>query len=650
MDGGDVAAGSVEQVRLVLRLSQVASIPPGQFPGESSSGRSQAGVPRWKNVPPDTLRSFTTRSWQRDRTSEQSNSSAIIMAGPENMADGDSTAVKRPALDVESLQNKKFKTEELPISAAQRAAIDNLLFSFKKKGGFDNIRKTIWAEFNDGEAKKKFTDSLIELAESEIEREPALLSRERGKAATLIEGAVDRSDIYKNVESTIYALMQNHLDSILSSIREIRRQEVGEEIATQEERSGNKTDEDFARQVKEKRDEREKIRQEELRKQKEIEEEKAKAKAEEQRKQREIQRRKEEEEAAKEKEREEQRRAERERIREERRRLEDEREKEREERYERRRREEQDRYRDRDRDRDRDRSRVYDRGVDRSPRQRDSKKTPSPAPKKRTPPPVDEKSLEEAALQMLLKEGEELAAKSRQKPEFDFEEAEAIENGLKPAPRQKSVAESRYSNTPTGPRERSSSHHPERARLEIAQELRLFVTIGIGTGIGTVNAMATTNSPFATIGMIEPTGTDTAPEAGPRLEIGIETETETEIGIEIAAATEIETMIDIALETAIALVTDETDRVGGGATIHAPGPDPESAHVPGLGPVQLVDDLVPVVDLALAGVRLVSSISTAMYRRRATGVDRLADDCGHRTGMIGRGSWKLTVIFLAVLL
>lgn len=72
------------------------------------------------------------------------------MAGPENMADGDSTAVKRPALDVESLQNKKFKTEELPISAAQRAAIDNLLFSFKKKGGFDNIRKTIWAEFNDG--------------------------------------------------------------------------------------------------------------------------------------------------------------------------------------------------------------------------------------------------------------------------------------------------------------------------------------------------------------------------------------------------------------------------------------------------------------------------------------------------------------------
>ncbi|GAD95078.1 hypothetical protein PVAR5_3716 [Paecilomyces variotii No. 5] len=578
------------------------------------------------------------------------------MAGPENMADGDSTAVKRPALDVESLQNKKFKTEELPISAAQRAAIDNLLFSFKKKGGFDNIRKTIWAEFNDGEAKKNFTDSLIELAESEIEREPALLSRERGKAATLIEGAVDRSDIYKNVESAIYALTQNHLDSILSSIREIRRQEVGEEIATQEERSGNKTDEDFARLVKEKRDERERIRQEELRKQKELEEEKAKIKAEEQRRQREIQRRKEEEEAAKEKEREEQRRAERERLREERRRLDEEREKEREERYERRRREEQDRYRDRDRGRDRDRSRVYDRGVDRSPRQRDSRKTPSPTPKQKTPPPVDEKSLEEAALQMLLKEGEELAAKSRQKPEFDFEEAEAIENGLKPAPRQKSVTESRFSNPPTGPRERSASHHPERPRDRKSSRSRS--RIRRPSGYDEDRRRETRDRSRATsIRTTEPTETAAAQEAGPQLEIGTERGTGTGTGIgterEIAAVTEIETEIDIVTtehETVSTLVTEEIDRDGGEATIHDPARDPEDAHVLAPGRVQLVADLLPVDDPALAGIHLVNSTSTAMCPRRATGVDLRADESGPRTEMIGRDLWKLIVTFLVVLL
>lgn len=57
---------------------------------------------------------------------------------------------KRPALDIESLKCKKFKADDLPLSAAQHAAIDKLLHSFRKKGGFDNIRKQLWAEFNDG--------------------------------------------------------------------------------------------------------------------------------------------------------------------------------------------------------------------------------------------------------------------------------------------------------------------------------------------------------------------------------------------------------------------------------------------------------------------------------------------------------------------
>jgi hypothetical protein len=44
-----------------------------------------------------------------------------------------------------------------------------------------------------------FTNT-IEATLLQIDREPALLSRERGKAATLIEGAVDRGDVYKSVE------------------------------------------------------------------------------------------------------------------------------------------------------------------------------------------------------------------------------------------------------------------------------------------------------------------------------------------------------------------------------------------------------------------------------------------------------------------
>ena len=67
------------------------------------------------------------------------------------MADSDveMTGMKRPAVDMESLQHKKFKSSELPLSATQRASIDNLLYSFKKKGCFDSVRKKIWAEFNE---------------------------------------------------------------------------------------------------------------------------------------------------------------------------------------------------------------------------------------------------------------------------------------------------------------------------------------------------------------------------------------------------------------------------------------------------------------------------------------------------------------------
>ncbi|KAJ5314210.1 Elongation factor Tu [Penicillium atrosanguineum] len=362
------------------------------------------------------------------------------MATDEVMEDVPGT--KRPALDIESLKRKKFKADDLPLSAAQHAAIDKLLHSFRKKGGFDNMRKQIWAEFNDGEFKTNFTDQLIALAESEIEREPAHLSRERGKAATLIEGAVDRGDVYKNVEKSLDQLASKHLESILCDIRAIRRQEIGEEAAAKEEEAGSKTDEAYETEVNAKREERDKVYREEMRKQKEIEEEQDRTRAEEKRKKRELERQKEDEDRARRKEIDDQRRAERERLREEQRALDDQRERERQERYERRRREDRDRYRDYDRDRSRtrdrdhyrDRSPAYrsDRGL--SPRSRDPKREKFSTSKDPTPaPPVDEKSLEEAALQMLLKEGEELAAKARQKREFDFEEAEAIENGLKPA-------------------------------------------------------------------------------------------------------------------------------------------------------------------------------------------------------------------------
>jgi hypothetical protein len=42
---------------------------------------------------------------------------------------------------------KKFKASDLPLPSATRTAIEGLAHSFKKKGGYDSIRKQVWEKF-----------------------------------------------------------------------------------------------------------------------------------------------------------------------------------------------------------------------------------------------------------------------------------------------------------------------------------------------------------------------------------------------------------------------------------------------------------------------------------------------------------------------
>lgn len=54
----------------------------------------------------------------------------------------------KAAAKVDLLRPKKYKTSELPLTQDQQNAIQSLLVAFKKKGGFDNYRKKIWADFD----------------------------------------------------------------------------------------------------------------------------------------------------------------------------------------------------------------------------------------------------------------------------------------------------------------------------------------------------------------------------------------------------------------------------------------------------------------------------------------------------------------------
>jgi hypothetical protein len=49
--------------------------------------------------------------------------------------------------DVQAPPLKKLKISDLPISQTKRAAIDNLVHTFRKKGDYDFLRKKLFTQF-----------------------------------------------------------------------------------------------------------------------------------------------------------------------------------------------------------------------------------------------------------------------------------------------------------------------------------------------------------------------------------------------------------------------------------------------------------------------------------------------------------------------
>ncbi|KAI9698771.1 MAG: hypothetical protein M1836_003881 [Candelina mexicana] len=368
-------------------------------------------------------------------------------------------------------QKVQFRASDLPLSTAKRSAIDSLLHIFKKNGGFDSSRKRVWADFVEDDAKTRFTTSLTDLAESELERDSSLLSRDRGKAATLIEGAVDRSGIYKSVELDVDAFISKHLEVVTQTLRELRKSEVGEEVAASEEKTGTKSDDEYVREAERRQQIRESQRLAELEEQRKLEKAKQRAKeAEEKEKlrQREMHR---EEELKREiemlREREAQREKAVERDRAEQREKEMQREREREDKRLLERENERLHHEDRQtaRQRDESRRRKYQEHTEEQwmharPVAELSPRAMAHNVKEETPevnevriPPEEEKDWEQEALELLLKEGQEHAAKAQQRPELDRSES------LEPPPRKgQSVKGARAESSPRKSPERSNGN------------------------------------------------------------------------------------------------------------------------------------------------------------------------------------------------
>lgn len=74
---------------------------------------------------------------------------ATVNAAPPTATNGPRAVTDTSVTDVPVVIPKihKFKASELPLPSATRSAIEDLAHAFKKKGGYDETRKSVWETF-----------------------------------------------------------------------------------------------------------------------------------------------------------------------------------------------------------------------------------------------------------------------------------------------------------------------------------------------------------------------------------------------------------------------------------------------------------------------------------------------------------------------
>ena len=77
------------------------------------------------------------------------------------MAAPDTMATKHALEEQPFVPRKKFKTSELPLNSAQKASIDGLLHTIKKKGEYDTLRKQVWSQFAESVSAEQSEGALL---------------------------------------------------------------------------------------------------------------------------------------------------------------------------------------------------------------------------------------------------------------------------------------------------------------------------------------------------------------------------------------------------------------------------------------------------------------------------------------------------------
>ncbi|KAF3910752.1 hypothetical protein ABW20_dc0100026 [Dactylellina cionopaga] len=119
---------------------------------------------------------------------------------------------------------KNYDEDELPDldPGDKQPSEANMNAAFKKRGYFDTYRKEFLADFEKSEAAQKFLSDLREFIQKELERDPEFYDKDTtAKTASLLEGAVERSDVYLQIEQAVDAYLASHRGEMGSNIQSI---------------------------------------------------------------------------------------------------------------------------------------------------------------------------------------------------------------------------------------------------------------------------------------------------------------------------------------------------------------------------------------------------------------------------------------------
>lgn len=67
------------------------------------------------------------------------------------------------SVEAEQPPRKKFKVSDLPLTSGQRAAIDGLVHTIKKKGLYDTVRKQVWAQYTESVSESRTFPGVLKI-------------------------------------------------------------------------------------------------------------------------------------------------------------------------------------------------------------------------------------------------------------------------------------------------------------------------------------------------------------------------------------------------------------------------------------------------------------------------------------------------------